>query len=355
MYCLRLAGLKRQIFTTLEWMLLPLCNALVAVSSSEYQELRAALGPDPRIMRINNSIPRDLITANECSQDAGPFEELAIPPGTKVILSTARFDTQKDVPTLIRAASILGRNRSDFVVVLAGDSEQRPQIEALAGTEGMRVMDVSVIYVNWNAEDEILASVRTVRDKIRAFLTKSSSWTMPRARGRRPWRAIRQSGSFTDSRPRPTETGNTCNTAVLDWVVFSIVMPTYNRAAILQRALTAMLAMDGIDGCELIVVGDGSTDATPEVLERITRQAPGLVRVVHQKNAGPGVARNTALALARRERILFLDDGVFPEPDLLWAHACFLDQGFDLSLGLLRWHPELADSWLMRHMDAHGM
>jgi len=137
--------------------------------------------------------------------------------------------------------------------------------------------------------------------------------------------------------------------------VFSIVTPTCNRAAILQRALTAMLAMDGIDGCELIVVDDGSTDATPEVLERITRQAPGLVRWVHQENAGPGVARNAALALARRERILFLDDDVFPEPDLLRAHAHFLDQGFDLSQGLLRWHPELADSWLMRHMDAHGM
>jgi len=138
MYCLRLAGLKRQIFTALEWMLLPLCNALVAVSTSEYQEMRVALGPDPRIMRINNSIPRDLIAANECSQDAALFEELAIAPGTKLILSTARFDTQKDVPTLIRAASILGRKRSDFVVVLAGDGEQRPQVEALADAEGMR-------------------------------------------------------------------------------------------------------------------------------------------------------------------------------------------------------------------------
>ena len=138
MYFLRLAGLKRQVFTAVERLLLPRCNALVAVSPSEYQAIRAALGQDPRILRMNNSIPRDLIAANARSQDTALFEELAIMPGTKVILSTARFDNQKDIPTLIRATSILGRKRSDFVVLLAGDGAQRPRIEAVVDAEGMR-------------------------------------------------------------------------------------------------------------------------------------------------------------------------------------------------------------------------
>lgn len=137
--------------------------------------------------------------------------------------------------------------------------------------------------------------------------------------------------------------------------MFSIITPTYNRAAILERALDTMLRMQGIGSCELIVVDDGSGDATPQVLEKMVRRAPGVIRPVRQENAGPGVARNTGLGLAGKERILFLDDDVFPQADLLHAHASLLDRGFDLSQGVLTWHPDLAGSWLMRFMDAHGM
>ncbi|NMC48357.1 MAG: glycosyltransferase, partial [Desulfovibrio sp.] len=122
-----------------------------------------------------------------------------------------------------------------------------------------------------------------------------------------------------------------------------------------EKALAAMLGIDGIADCEIIVVDDGSTDATPAVLEGLAARHPGIVRFTRRQNAGPGVARNTGLGMARRERILFLDDDVFPEPGLLRAHARFLDQGFDLSQGVLTWHPDLADTWLMRYMDAHGM
>ncbi|GAB1409570.1 hypothetical protein MASR1M90_07240 [Desulfovibrionales bacterium] len=137
--------------------------------------------------------------------------------------------------------------------------------------------------------------------------------------------------------------------------MFSIIVPTFNRAPILQEALTTMLHMDGIADCELIVVDDGSTDETPIMLERLRTRHPGLVRVVRQTNAGPGMARNTGLHVATRDYVLFLDDDVFPEPDLLHAHARFLRQGFDLSQGMLVWDPRLANSWLVRYMDAHGM
>lgn len=150
-------------------------------------------------------------------------------------------------------------------------------------------------------------------------------------------------------------TDGTLSTAVSGWAVFSIVTPTFNRAAVLETALNAMLGMDGVEQCEIIVVDDGSTDATPVVLETLAARHPGIVRYTRQPNAGPGVARNTGLGLARLARILFLDDDVFPEPGLLRAHARFLDRGFDVSQGVLRWHPDLAGTWLMRFMDAHGM
>ena len=137
--------------------------------------------------------------------------------------------------------------------------------------------------------------------------------------------------------------------------MFSVVTPTYNRAELLARCLESMRAMDGADLCEFIVVDDGSTDHTPAVLEKMAAGWPGRLRHVRQENAGPGVARNTGLELATSGRVLFLDDDVFPRPDLLKAHAALLDKGFDLSQGVLEWHPDIADNWVMRYMDKHGM
>lgn len=137
--------------------------------------------------------------------------------------------------------------------------------------------------------------------------------------------------------------------------MFSIIVPTYNRAWILEKALAAMVAMEGIKDCELIVIDDGSTDQTPTMLAHWADNHPHLLQIIAQKNAGPGMARNTGLAVAKKEYILFLDDDVFPEPGLLKAHARFLEQGFDLSQGMLTWHPDLAGHWVMQYMDAHGM
>lgn len=138
-YFLRLAGLKRFVFASMEKALLPLCDRLIAVSASEYDEIVKVLGHSPRIVRINHSIPRDLV-ANPVPPvtDAAPdyAREMGLVPGNRIILSTARFDSQKDVATLIRAAGILGRKRSDFTVLLAGDGEERVRLERLAEESG---------------------------------------------------------------------------------------------------------------------------------------------------------------------------------------------------------------------------
>lgn len=137
--------------------------------------------------------------------------------------------------------------------------------------------------------------------------------------------------------------------------MFSIIIPTYNRASILERSLTSVLRMAKVEECEIFVVDDGSTDDTPQTLQRIAQTVPGLLTHVRQANAGPGVARNTGLRLATKPRILFLDDDVFPDSALLLAHARLLDRGHDLSQGTLSWHPDQPQDWLIRHMDKHGM
>jgi glycosyltransferase involved in cell wall biosynthesis len=82
----------------------------------------------------------------------------------------------------------------------------------------------------------------------------------------------------------------------------SVVIPVYNGAATLRRAIRSALLQTGCI-LEVIVVDDGSTDLTPEIL----REFQGQVRTVRQSNAGVGAARNKGLDLATGQYIAFLD------------------------------------------------
>jgi glycosyltransferase involved in cell wall biosynthesis len=84
--------------------------------------------------------------------------------------------------------------------------------------------------------------------------------------------------------------------------LFSVIIPTFNRAALLERALDSVWRQTFRD-FEVIVVDDGSTDSTDLVLERF---ADRLV-AVRQENAGPSAARNRGAALATGEYLAFLD------------------------------------------------
>jgi glycosyltransferase involved in cell wall biosynthesis len=91
--------------------------------------------------------------------------------------------------------------------------------------------------------------------------------------------------------------------------VVSVVIPAYNRAAVVARALRSALGQTLAD-VEVVVVDDASTDATVAVVEA-ARQAPwarGAVRLVrHARNRGASAARNTGLAAARAPLVAFLD------------------------------------------------
>jgi GT2 family glycosyltransferase len=98
----------------------------------------------------------------------------------------------------------------------------------------------------------------------------------------------------------------------------SVVVPTFQRAASLQRVLEPLLADPATT--ELIVVVDGSNDGTMELLEELARGDVRL-RAVWQPNSGSGAARQRGVDEARCEVVLLLDDDVVARPGLVSQHA----------------------------------
>lgn len=99
----------------------------------------------------------------------------------------------------------------------------------------------------------------------------------------------------------------------------SVVLPCLNAEATLARALDALFVQDLPGGTfEVIVVDDGSTDATGGVAR--SARGPIAVRVVSQPNRGLAAARNAGAAAAGGAVLLFLDPDVWAERGLLAAH-----------------------------------
>lgn len=82
----------------------------------------------------------------------------------------------------------------------------------------------------------------------------------------------------------------------------SVVIPTFNRVCYLRDALDSITAQSCGD-YEIIVVDDGSTDGTAEMVSA----HPAGVRLIRQQNSGPAAARNSGIMNARGEFIAFLD------------------------------------------------
>lgn len=101
----------------------------------------------------------------------------------------------------------------------------------------------------------------------------------------------------------------------------TIQLCTYNRAVLLERVLDACFEQTaGSDVYEVVLVNDGSTDATPEVIERAAARATCRFVVVNQANSGLAKGRNAGIARANGERIIFIDDDVLPLPNFVEEH-----------------------------------
>ena len=87
----------------------------------------------------------------------------------------------------------------------------------------------------------------------------------------------------------------------------SFVIPAYNSEAYLEKCLSSMLEPSVLEDLEIIVVNDGSTDATEKIALDFCGRYPGTVRLITQKNLGHGGALNTGCAAAQGKYLKVVD------------------------------------------------
>lgn len=124
---------------------------------------------------------------------------------------------------------------------------------------------------------------------------------------------------------------------------FSIVIPTYQRREIVARSVAA-LDRQSFRDFEVVVVDDGSGDGTAEALRALDVDFP--LTVIRRSNEGASVARNVGAAAASGEYLVFLDDDMEADPEMLAEQDRSLREGADMVLGHLPLHPDSPDNLL---------
>jgi glycosyltransferase involved in cell wall biosynthesis len=131
----------------------------------------------------------------------------------------------------------------------------------------------------------------------------------------------------------------------------SVVIPLYNKAAYVDRAISSVFAQS-FENLEVIVVDDGSTDAGGEIVA--AREEPRL-RLIRQANAGVAAARNAGVGASRGRWVAFLDAddtwrpdrlarqfaALWRTPDVVWAAGAFVTTRHGRVLAI----PDAPDAW----------
>jgi glycosyltransferase involved in cell wall biosynthesis len=118
--------------------------------------------------------------------------------------------------------------------------------------------------------------------------------------------------------------------------LISVIMPCYNAASYVEEAGRCVMGQ-GYPNVELMVVDDGSTDGSVEILQRLAEEYPGRVRLLFQDHAGPYPARNLGLGHAKGELVAFLDADDWWAPDFLEKLHAALAEHPEAALAYCGW------------------
>ncbi len=122
----------------------------------------------------------------------------------------------------------------------------------------------------------------------------------------------------------------------------SVIVPVYNAGELLDRCLASIFGQETDRTIEVILVDDGSTDNSVEIIAR--RPEQDRIRLFRQANSGPSKARNKGIEEARGRYLAFLDADDYWLPEFIESTAAFLDA-----------HPDcVAVSVAQRHLTTSG-
>jgi len=127
--------------------------------------------------------------------------------------------------------------------------------------------------------------------------------------------------------------------------LLSVVIPAYNSGRFIADAIDSVLTQDGFE-VELLVVDDGSTDDTAQIVARYG----GAVTLLRQTNAGAAVARNAGLQAAHGRYVAFLDADDVWLPGKIDSQVAHLEAHPETSLCCTRWdllHPDSSGTYVI--------
>ena len=106
---------------------------------------------------------------------------------------------------------------------------------------------------------------------------------------------------------------------------FSVIIPLYNKAPYIEKALRSVMAQTFTD-YQVVVVDDGSSDDSADIAERVLSNSAIPYRLIRQENAGVSMARNNGVAASQGEYLCFLDADDWWAPTFLEEMSRLIDE-----------------------------
>jgi glycosyltransferase involved in cell wall biosynthesis len=135
----------------------------------------------------------------------------------------------------------------------------------------------------------------------------------------------------------------------------SVVMATYNRAETVKGTLAHLAAQTLDTQCfEVIVIDDGSSDHTQQVVEAFAEASPFKIRYMRHSNRGPGYTQNCGIEVAEAPIVLLIADDILLTPPALAAHLAMHAQHPEIecaSLGRVVQRPDEGQSVFLQKWD----
>ncbi len=142
-------------------------------------------------------------------------------------------------------------------------------------------------------------------------------------------------------------------------IALTVVIPTFNRKEKLAQCVSSLMERsDRKRDFEIIIVDDGSTDGTDELVRRMSKDRAGRVRYFRQEKKGPASARNIGIRNALGRIILFMGDDIIASEALVAGHLEWHDRFPEENVGVLgfiTWSDRVRITPFMAWLETSGV